>query len=117
MRCRACPGALQLRAAGHASTLQSGNEAAQAGTVALTGDAREWLLFDPQTAGGLLAGVPDAQAAECLAALRRGGYPAAAVIGVVRPPEHDAARIRLFGRAVGADTRPGRSAPASAEAQ
>lgn len=85
--------------------------------MALTGDAREWLLFDPQTAGGLLAGVPDAQAAECLAALRRGGYPAAAVIGVVRPPEHDAARIRLFGRAVGADTRPGRSAPASAEAQ
>mmetsp|Transcript_7483 Transcript_7483/g.25508 ORF Transcript_7483/g.25508 Transcript_7483/m.25508 type:complete len:98 (-) Transcript_7483:107-400(-) len=48
------------------------------------------LLFDPQTAGGLLATVPVARAAACLEALRAAGYPHAAVVGEVTPLPEDA---------------------------
>jgi selenide,water dikinase len=43
------------------------------------------LLYDPQTAGGLLASVPAAQAQDCLAALHTLGYERAAIIGSVQP--------------------------------
>ncbi len=48
-------------------------------------DERFPLIFDPQTAGGLLASVPCDRADDCLAALRQLGYGSAAIIGTVRP--------------------------------
>jgi selenide,water dikinase len=41
------------------------------------------LLFDPQTAGGLLGAVPALQAKACVAALQTSGYPHAAIIGAI----------------------------------
>jgi selenide,water dikinase len=52
------------------------------------------LLFDPQTAGGLLGAVPAAQAEACLAALHHQGY-RAALIGTVVDPSPTTAPITI----------------------
>jgi selenide,water dikinase len=57
------------------------------------------LLFDPQTAGGLLAGVPADRASACVAELRALGYPAAAVVGAVEPRSDAEAPIAIHVRA------------------
>jgi selenide,water dikinase len=53
------------------------------------------ILFDPQTAGGLLAAVPQAQVEHCLLELHGLGYRAAAIIGSVRGPFPDSEPILI----------------------
>jgi selenide,water dikinase len=55
------------------------------------------LLFDPQTAGGLLASVPPDRADACLAALHTHGYDRAAIIGTVQPQTNQGQPITIVG--------------------
>ena len=82
------PGALELAAHGVESTLAVENRRLlpDAGT-----DPRTALMLDPQTSGGLLAGIASDRAEACVAVLR-GADVAAAIIGVV---EHGEPAVRL----------------------
>jgi selenide, water dikinase len=90
----ALDGALALLAAGLTSSLHAGN---QASLAALAGDcapALAALLIDPQTAGGLLAGVAAERATACVDELRQAGY-RAVDIGVVVVRAGDRLQARL----------------------
>jgi selenide,water dikinase len=76
------PGALELARAGISSTLLPENLAFASLLRGELEPALRTLLFDPQTSGGLLAGVPSDRAAACVAALRA-AYPHATTIGRV----------------------------------
>ena len=84
-------GARHLYDAGFASTLHPANQAASANFLS---DGDEPLLFDPQTAGGLLAGVPHDRSAACLSALADAGYASARIIGCVKGAGSGAITLR-----------------------
>ena len=82
-------GAEETARAGIFSSLQPQNLRLRriiANKEAAADDPRYKLIFDPQTAGGLLAGVPSDQADACVAALKSLGYTRCAIIGTVLPP-------------------------------
>jgi selenide,water dikinase len=92
-------GAVETARLGFLSSLQPENQRAEraiADSDGLRKDARFALLFDPQTAGGLLASVPASSAALCLDALHGLGYPQASLIGSVGEPGEASKPISLF---------------------
>ena len=79
-------GALETVAAGIVSSLQPANvrlRRALRNQAEFAQDPRYPLLFDPQTAGGLLASVPALQVDACVTALRASGYPHTQIMGRV----------------------------------
>jgi len=95
------PGALELLERGITSSLQPQNLKAQnwiENLEAAQSDPRFPLLFDPQTAGGLLAAVPAAQSQACLTCLHNQGYAQSQIIGRVVPLEPARQPIRLSSR-------------------
>ncbi len=80
-------GALRLASLGVVSSLHPENLRARRAVAnhseGIEAGAAYELLYDPQTAGGLLAAVPVDRAAACVAALRAGGDASAAVVGEV----------------------------------
>ncbi len=93
----ALDGARALLAGGLTSSLHGANLAALAALAPGAIEPDPWLaalLVDPQTAGGLLAGLPAERAAACLDELRRQGY-RAALIGVVVPMSSGAPPVGL----------------------
>lgn len=81
-------GAIECVAAGIVSSLQPANvrlRRALRNQEEFVGHPRYPLLFDPQTAGGLLATVPADQVQACVAKLRAAGYVHTAIIGRILP--------------------------------
>ena len=79
-------GALDLAASGVRSTIWAANRAAAAPRVLHEDSPRAALLFDPQTAGGLLAAVPEDGAKTTLQELGNAGYTAARIGTVTDGP-------------------------------
>jgi selenide,water dikinase len=88
-------GAAGLSVDGIESTLKPYNEGAVAAYHRPTAHIAYPLLFDPQTAGGLLFGLPQDNAAACLDELRQGAAPEAAIIGTVTERDGDAPTVIL----------------------
>ena len=89
-------GAAETVAAGLLSSLHPDNlrlGRAIANAELASGTPSYAVIFDPQTAGGLLASVPATQVDSCVAELRAGGYPAADIIGTVEPRRNAESQI------------------------
>ena len=91
-------GAMQTVAAGILSSLQPANLRLRRAIHDIE-NASEYpafpLLFDPQTAGGLLAGVPAEQVGACVSELKLSGYPDTKIIGRINELSEDQAPIQL----------------------
>jgi selenide,water dikinase len=95
----ALAGARELLARGVRSTFHAQNARARGGLAADAGtgcDPAFELLFDPQTSGGLLFGVPAERSAEALLSLREAGDARAAVIGRLRTPRPGEPPLRIL---------------------
>jgi selenide,water dikinase len=92
-QCHRYPGVDRLIAAGVRSSLLPENLAFadQLALYVIDAEAALALLFDPQTSGGLLAGVPERQAEAVVAALSSAGLPVS-VIGRVHERSDGATR-------------------------
>lgn len=113
------PGATQTAAAGWLSSLHPANlrvRSALQDEAGAKGHAHFPLLFDPQTAGGLLASVPAQRAPACLSALREAGYGQAAIIGCVLPADPGEAPIRWHVASPASHPAPDPACPPSPEA-
>ncbi len=91
-------GAAEIAATGLASSLQPQNLRLRHridDPAGLAADPCYPLLFDPQTAGGLLAGVPAERAADAVAALRAAGYAQAAIVARAVPAASPDWSLRL----------------------
>ncbi len=90
-------GATATAAAGWLSSLHPQNTGAMPFVSREQRDRPEvLLLFDPQTAGGLLASLPRERVADCLTALRAAGYLHSAAIGDVIERDRDGiARLQI----------------------
>ena len=93
------PGAAALTDAGISSSLTPQNLKLERSVDAIdmnSRDPRHRLLFDPQTAGGLLAGVAESHADDCLSELRTAGYTDARIIGYITERASGPLPVRLF---------------------
>ncbi len=91
-------GARELVEAGIFSSLQPQNlrlRRAIRDLETVNKDPRYPLIFDPQTAGGLLASVPGVRASDCVGELHGLGYHRASVIGQVLPESNALESIML----------------------
>lgn len=86
------PGAEALAAQGIASSIAPANRAAVDWRLTAPATARTALLFDPQTAGPLLAALPPDQAERTLAALHATGEPATIIGHITAGAPHLTAR-------------------------
>ncbi|HEY9763974.1 MAG TPA: selenide, water dikinase SelD [Trichocoleus sp.] len=91
-------GARETLAMGIVSSLQSQNERVSTAIQNVEVHSQHInypLLFDPQTAGGLVASVPPAAAAACLTALHNAGYSDSFLLGEVLPLENPTQPINI----------------------
>ena len=92
------PGALDVLEQGIFSSLQPQNirlRRAIRDIEQVSQHPRYPLIFDPQTAGGLLASLPADQALACVQELHSRGYDQAVIIGTVKPPSDAPEPVRL----------------------